>query len=141
MLTISEKQKQGWLEEFNVVGTLYQVLNEGRESLRTKRATYRCDEVEGIPLDFIIDVELKSRRALPAPLYEMFLRLSAMGQPELLPDAAKVLLGRAWQEWGLGVDGSYKSLYFRTKNDQVRSYLKGRNGSLDTDNGPIFVGA
>ena len=98
MLTISEKQKQGWLEEFNVVGTLYQVLNEGRESLRTKRATYRCDEVEGIPLDFIIDVELKSRRALPAPLYEMFLRLSAMGQPELLPDAAKVLLGRAWQE-------------------------------------------
>jgi hypothetical protein len=129
MLTINEKQKRDWLDEYSCVVTLYQVFNEGRESLRTKRATYRCDEVEGIPLDFIIDVELKSSRALPAPLYEMFLRLSAVGQPELLPDAAKLLLGKVWEEYSLGVEGSYRTLYFRTKNEQVRNFLKGRNGN------------
>lgn len=125
MLTITETQKQSWIEEFNCVSALYQVFNEGRESLRTKRAEYHGTEVPALPIDFVMDVELKSSRALPGSLHFMFLRLAAGGNLEVLPDAAKLLLGRTFKEYGLGVEGSYKSLYFKTKNEQVRSFMKG----------------
>jgi hypothetical protein len=129
MQTINELQKRDRLDIYQVVATLYQVLNEGRDSLRTKQAVYRCDEVQAIPLDFLLDVELKSSRALPAPLYEMFLRLIALGSPELLPDAAKLLLGRTYQEYGLGVEGAYRTLYYKVKNEQIRNYLKEQHGT------------
>lgn len=126
MLTFDEKQKQGWLEEYSIVSALYQVLNEGRAALRTKQAVYRNDEVQALAIDFLLDVELKSSRALPVPLYHMFLRLSETGNMELLPESAKLLLGRAYQAWGLGVEGSYKALYFKTKNEQMRGFMKGK---------------
>lgn len=128
MLTIDEQQRQGWLEEFNLVTALYLVLNEGRESLRTKRAEYRNDEVQAIPLDFLLDVELKARRALSETMYQMFLRLASTDSLEVLPEDAKLMLGMTWQEWGMGVEGSYKTLYFRTKNEQIRSFLKNMKG-------------
>lgn len=124
MLTIDEAKKQSWMEQFNDVVALYQVFVEGRESLRTKRAEYRCDEVQALPVDFVIDVELKAKRALPGPVYQMFLRLAAAASLDVLPDAAKIILGKTWFEYGLGVEGSYKALYFFTKNEQMRSYLK-----------------
>lgn len=139
MLTINETQKQRWFEEFSVVSALYQVFNEGRESLRTKQAIYRCDEVEGLPLDFLFDVELKAKRVLPGPLYYMFLRLASSGNLAVLPDAAKILLGKVWEEFGLGVEGSYRTLYFKTKNDQVRNFLKGLNGNI-TEGLELFGG-
>ena len=124
MISIDAKKKRGWLEEFATVSALYQVFSEGRNSLRTKRAEYRCDEVAALPIDFLMDVDLKARRVLPEPLYQMFLRLAAMGNLDVLPEAAKLLLGKVWFEYGLGVEGSYKTLYFRTKNEQIRSMLK-----------------
>ena len=140
MITIDEKQKRDWLEEYQCVMALYQVFNEGRESLRTKRAENRCDEVRAIPLDFLIDVELKAKRALPGPIYYMFLRLAAISNLEVLPEFAKLLLGRTFVEYGLGVDGSYRTLYFKAKNEQIRSYMKGMtNGvfSTTTDNADL----
>ncbi len=122
------------MESFNTTVALYQVFVEGRSTLRTKRAEYRCDEVEGLPIDFVIDVELKAKRALPEPVYQMFLRLAAAASLDVLPDAAKIILGKTWAEYGLGVEGSYKSLYFKTKNEQIRSFLK-ENKLDQRDNG------
>ncbi len=113
------------MEQFNDVVALYQVFNESRDTHRTKRAEYRCDEVPALPIDFMIDVELKAKRVLPTPMYEMFLRLTTLSNLELLPTAAKLLLGQVWKEYGLGVEGSYRTLYFKTKNEQVRNFLKG----------------
>lgn len=130
MLTIDKTRKQSWIEVFNNVVALYQVFLENRASLRTKRAAYRCDEVEALPIDFMADVEVKSKRALPEPLHFMFLRLAAIGSLDVLPEAAKIILGKTWDEYGLGVDGAYKTLYFKTKNDQVRSFMKGTNNGI-----------
>jgi len=140
MITFSEKQKRDWLEEYQTVVALYQVFVENRETLRTKQAEYRCDEVQALPIDFMIDVELKARRVLPLPLYTMFLR-----HPELLPETARVLLGQVWKEYGLGVEGSYRVLYFKAKNAQVRSFLEesynGMFGANDTDTSRTATGA
>ena len=132
MLTLDEKKKQGLLDEFATVTALYQTLNEGREHLRTKRAEYRNDEVQALPIDFLLDVEIKAKRALPSPLYAMFMRLASSCNIEVPPEAAKLLLGLTWKEYGLGVDGSYRRLYYTVKNDQIRSFLKGKNE--DTQN-------
>lgn len=144
MLTYNEARKQSWVEEFNDVAALYQVFVEGRESLRTKRAEYRCDEVQALPIDFLIDVELKAKRALPEPIYQMFLRLAATASLNVLPEAAKMILGKTWFEYGLGVEGSYKALYFTTKNEQIRNYLKEKAIDARDDGnstGDYFLGA
>lgn len=135
MLTFSETQKRGWLEEFSSVMALYQVFNESRDTHRPKRTEFICDEVPALPIDFMIDVELKAKRVLPPFMLSMFLRLTENSTLELLPEAAKVMLGKVWMEYGLGVEGGYKSLYFKVKNEQMRSFLKGViNGSSDSDN-------
>ena len=125
MTSIDQKKKQTWMEEFKTVAALYQVFAENKNSLRNKQVTYRGDEIESLPIDFLMDCDLKARRALPEPLYQMFLRLAAMGNLDVLPEAAKLLLGKVWFEYGLGVEGSYKTLYFRTKNEQIRSMAEG----------------
>ena len=121
------QQKRQWTEQFSDVAELYQIHNEGRGTLRAKQVSLNADdEVEALPIDFLIDVELKAARVLPQPLYDMFIRLAEVSQMVLLPDAAKLLLGRVWTEYNLGVSGSYAKLYFNTKNEQIRNYMKGK---------------
>jgi hypothetical protein len=52
--------------------------------------------------------------------------LAEVSEVRLLPDAAKLLLGKVWTEYGLGVEGSYRRLYYNTKNEQIRNYMKGK---------------
>lgn len=133
MLTFIQSQKRSWIEEFNNVMALYDTFNQQRGTLRGKRAEYNGYEVEALPIDFVADVEIKAKRALPAPVHFMFLRLASEGALELLPEAAKIILGRTFKEYSMGVDGSYSRLYYTTKNEQVRAFLKER------DNGNIGV--
>lgn len=131
-MIFSAQQKRQWAEQFNDVAELYQIHNEGRGTLRAKQVTLDADnEAEALPLDFLIDVELKAARVLPQPLFDMFLRLVEVSELRLLPDAAKLLLGKVWTEYNLGVEGSYRRLYFNTKNEQIRNYMKGKlNGEF-----------
>ena len=134
-MIFSAQQKRSWIEVFNDVAELYQVHNEGRGTLRAKQVSLNADdEVEALPIDFLIDVELKSARVLPSPLFDMFIRLAEVSQMSLLPDAAKLLLGRVWTEYGLGVDGNYRKLYWNTKNEQMRNYMKGKINGRETQN-------
>ena len=132
-MIFSAQQKRDWNETFNDVSALYQVHNEGRGTLRAKQVSLNADdEVEALPIDFLIDVELKAARVLPAPLLDMFMRLAEVSQMVLLPDAAKLLLGRVWAEYGLGVEGAYRKLYYNTKNEQIRNYMKGKADAYTT---------
>src|ERR1700676_1938878 len=128
MITFSEQQKHDWLDEFNCVAALYQIL-KGQNSLRLiigsvrivpsicvldsasekkkLQRTLRRAEVQEVPLDFLWDVELKAKRSLTAPLYNMFIRLGIYENLNLLPEHAKLELGKVWKEWGLGVEGDY----------------------------------
>lgn len=132
MQTLSEQQKHRWLEEYACVQALYQVLNEGRDSLRVKRAEYHGDETLAAPLDFLLDVEIKAKCTLSEVYYFMFLR-----NPELIPEHLKKELGRVYVEYGLGPEGAYRTLFFRARNDQIRSYMKGVyngiNGTFSAD--------
>ena len=56
---------------------------------------------------------------------------------DLLSEVLREALGRTFLEYGLGPEGTYSKLYFKTKNDQVRSYMKGvTNGLFRADDEP-----
>ncbi len=127
-MTIYElTQKRNWMETFNCVTALYYILKANSTALRVKQATYHAGEIQAQPVDFIIDVELKAKRLLGEPIYNVFLRAVYNENLELLPEYTREALGRTLSEYGLGPEGTYAKLYFSVKNEQVRSYMKGHN--------------
>jgi hypothetical protein len=126
-MTINEStQKQSLLDEFNSVCALYAILKTNSSSLRVKQAVYRQGEVSAEPLDFLIDVEIKTKRAIGQQFYDLFLRAVYNENLDILPEYLREALGKAWQEWGLGVEGAYRTLYFNAKNSQMREALRAR---------------
>lgn len=135
-MTIREvAQKERDLEAFNNVVALYYILKSNSTALRIKQAVYRADEVAALPLDFIIDVEIKTKRMLGESYYQLFLRAVYNEETEILPEYMREALGRLFQEYRLGPDGPYAKLFFAVKNEQTRSFMKEQNGRLDENNG------
>ncbi len=140
MTTREAELKRSWMESFSCVVALYSILKVNSMSLRVKQAVYRADEVASEPIDFIIDVETKVKRAVGQVFYDILLRAVYNENLELLSETLREALGRTFLDYGLTPDGTYRRLYYNVKNDQIRSYLKGaNNGRADTDNGPFAV--
>ena len=78
-------------------------------------------------LDFIIDVEIKVKRTVGQQFYDIFIRAVFNENLEILSETLREVLGKTFREHGLGPDGAYARLYYDIKNEQVRSYMKGRN--------------
>lgn len=130
-MTIYElTQKRNWMETFNNVTALYYTLKANSTSLRVKQATCRAGEITAQPLDFIIDVEIKTKRLLGEPIYNVFLRAVYNENLELLPEYTREALGRVFSEYGLGPEGTYAKLFYAVKNEQVRSYMKGNHAGI-----------
>lgn len=111
------------MDTFSNVTALYTILKASAASLRIKQAIMRADELEPQPIDFVIDVEIKTKRLLGEPIYNLFLRAVFNENLDLLPEYTQAALGRDWLSYGLGPDGTYRKLYFKIKNEQVRSFL------------------
>lgn len=126
MSIYSKTQERDYNNMFSCVMALYTALQDGRESLRLKRAEIKQNgEVEAVALDFLIDVELKGERSLPYPEGRMFVRVAQAGNYDILSSEMKTFLGNVFMEYGLGPEGAYRMLYFKTKNEQVREAMKG----------------
>jgi hypothetical protein len=124
-MTTSETKKRDYNDMWSCVMALYAVLQDGRDALRVKQATIRQNgEVEALAIDFLIDVELKGSRSLSYPESQMFTRVIRAGNHDILPSEMKTFLGRIFTEYGLGPEGTYRQLFFKTKNEQVRQALK-----------------
>lgn len=135
-MTIREAElKRSWMEAFNNVVSLYSILKANSTALRVKQAVYRADEVESQPIDFVIDVEIKAKRLLGEPIYNVFLRAVFNEELEILPEYTREALGRNWISYGLGPEGAYRKLYFTVKNAQTRSFMKEQNGRPDANDG------
>lgn len=133
-MIISIAQKQSWLEVFDSVMALYATFKDNPNVLRVRQAEYRQDEVAPEPLDFVIDVEIKAKRELnSSSAYRAFLSMANSEQYRELPVTMKVVLGRVWNDYSLGVDGAYRRLYYITKQDNMRGALKGAtNGATQS---------
>jgi len=133
MTTHELQQRERNIENFNSVVALYSVLKSNSASLRVKQVAYRADEAECLPVDYILDVEIKAKRAVGQRFYDMFLRAVYNENLEILSETLREALGRTFVEYGLGPDGAYARLYYKIKNDQIRSYMKEQNGNFRAD--------
>jgi hypothetical protein len=133
MTTHELQQRERNIENFNSVVALYSVLKSNSASLRVKQVAYRADEAECLPVDYILDVEIKAKRAVGQRFYDMFLRAVYNENLEILSETLREALGRTFVEYGLGPDGAYARLYYRIKNDQIRSYMREQNGNFRAD--------
>jgi hypothetical protein len=128
MTTHEIEQKKRDMESFLNVVALYSVLKSNTATMRVKQAIMRANELEPQPIDFVIDVEIKVKRLLGEQIYNLFLRAVFNENLDLLPEHVQEALGKDWSSYGLGPEGTYAKLYFRIKNEQVRSFLKEQNG-------------
>lgn len=120
---------------YNSVVALYSVLLEGREQLRVRRAVLGVNnECKAEELDFLADVELRAKQALSPKQYALFLAYTLASAPYLVPEDAQLALGTVWNANGLSLDGSYRSLYFKIKNQNERDAMRARvNGNTESD--------
>ena len=111
-------------DTFKNVIALYTALIENRHNMRVRQVELNMNgEVTAEPLDFLLDVEKKARRVLTPRQYTLFYLYSLHNHPELIPADVQLALGTVWCENDLGIDGPYRTLYFRVKNKTDRERL------------------
>jgi hypothetical protein len=126
MLNLSDSKKRDWLEEFDAVSALYMEARNDKQ-LRPRKAITMNREVpvkqayDYHGLDFVCDVEIKAKRVLPPNLFVMFKALAEQYSLHLLPEPAKIILGKCWKEYKLGVDGHYAVVHFVLCNGSPRA--------------------
>lgn len=100
---------------FTDVMALYEAL-QSSHSVCVRRAQLNLrGEVPAEAIDFICDVEIKAKRA------GFDIHSLASGDP--IERSAKQSAGKAFLEGGLHIDGDYKTLYFRIKNQAARNSM------------------
>lgn len=110
---------------FQDVMALYTALHTSHLSVKRAKLNLR-NQVNAEPIDFICDVEIKAKRALSWAEWTWFERTSATPDGyTVLPRHLKQLLGKAFKEGGLHIDGDYKTLYFLAKNAHADSSSEG----------------
>jgi hypothetical protein len=104
-----------WDMVYGEVMALYAALQDSQD-FQVRRAEMKQGEVRAEPLDFIMDVDLKAARYLNSTGASIMWG-KVMRQPEYkLPLDLREGLGEVFFFSNLGIEGHYKTLYFRTKN-------------------------
>lgn len=74
-------------------------------------------------IDFLADVEIKARRVLPFIIYSVFLRVAESGTYDVLPTQFKQQLGKEFLKRKMNLDGDYRVLYYKAKNQRLYETL------------------
>lgn len=130
--SFDERPQEG--EIYLEVMALYTAIKDTPGILRVQRAEMRQGEVKALPIDFIIDVELKAKRAIVYGPFAQSEWAEVMAEPnkyEGVSEFTRRALGRTFNEYGLGVDGAYRMLYWRTKNNKHYKPKEEVNGIFD----------
>lgn len=117
-MVANKSERSHYDEVFNNVMALYFTL-QGSGSLKVNRVDMKQGEAKAEPLDFTIDVEIKAKRSLYGlPYVELEWLASLRNEDRILPIGVRELLGKTFEDNNLGVDGHYRMLYYRTKNNK-----------------------
>lgn len=102
----------------------------------------KSGEIQAEPIDFVCDIELKAKIALSnisrGAWDEWQKVLDDPDSYELLPEDLRMVLGFTFGTNLLGVDGDYRRLYWRAKQEQDRRAVTPRE---DEDDAGIIADA
>jgi hypothetical protein len=118
---MSEKKIEAQLfqDTFLNVLALYTAL-KGMPSQGVRRAELKQGEVTPEAIDFIADVEIKSKRTLPPHYYRRLMYLVSMDRYQELPVDVQSELGQVFLKSNMNYDGDYRVLYYRAKNARLQ---------------------
>jgi glycine cleavage system protein P-like pyridoxal-binding family len=109
----SKKDLLRFEEAYSNVMALYATLkDQPSKSLRNESA-----------IDFFADVEIKARRILPPTIYAIFLRMAYQGVYDVLPTNLKQDLGKEFIKRKMNIDGDYRVLYYKAKNQRLHESI------------------
>ena len=93
-------------------------------SYTPRRAELKQGEVTAEPLDYMADIQLKSKRILSPIEYAMLLRLIENETPDVLPTHLEQKLGEQFLKSKLDASGDYRVLYYRAKNARLHDTIE-----------------
>jgi hypothetical protein len=99
---------------------LYAALKDAND-FRVRRAEIRQGGVPAEPIDFVCDVEYRAKQAVLRnprlqPMWQILLR--DPWDYESMPEQYREEIGQEFLTGNLGIEGDYKVLYFRVKNNK-----------------------
>lgn len=103
---------------FQNVSALYCILKQG-EPHSMRRAELKQGVCTAEPVDFIADFELRCKRTLNPIQCRLVLNYVTNDRCQSIPKSIQHLLGRLFLETDLSVDGAYRILFYRAKNNQL----------------------
>ena len=115
-----EHELLGYEDVFSNVMALYSVLKNGSRPQSIRRAELKQGEVIAEPIDFISDVEIKTKRLLNSTQYRLLMKFVADDKYDSVPKTIKQQLGLLFLRSDMNYDGAYRVLYFRAKNNQLQ---------------------
>ena len=115
-----EHELLGYEDVFSNVMALYSVLKNGGRPQSIRRAELKQGEVIAEPIDFISDVEIKTKRLLNSTQYRLLMKFVADDKYDSVPKTIKQQLGLLFLRSDMNYDGAYRILYFRAKNNQLQ---------------------
>lgn len=146
---VKERQDRppSWDEVYLNTMALYALIKSSPGTIRVKRADMKQGEVAAEPVDFICDVELKAKQALMCDTGQIVPHWYAEWQKvlddpdsyELLSTDLRTLIGFTFGIKLLGVDGDYRRLYWRYKQDQDRRSILTEESEDDNAGDDFFA--
>jgi hypothetical protein len=108
-------ETQTFKDVFLNVSALYAILRGTPQDIVINKQ----GKVVADPIYFLADVEIKAKRTLSPLYYKVFLQLAENGDYGMLPIDLQNALGEAFLRGDLNLDGAYRYLYYRAKNDRL----------------------
>lgn len=132
----SEKKMSHADRVYHETMALFAALKDNPNGIQVRRAEIRQGEVKAEPIDFIADVQIKASRYINSlgdtkaevrDHWDYVLRNP--DNYDLLWVGIREALGQAFDTGKLGIDGDYKLLYFRVKNNRERAPKEASSGN------------
>ncbi len=114
----AEVEETLFRDVFQNVLTLYTVL-KAQPSQSIRRAELRQGEVTAEAVDFMADVEIKSKRVLTPAQYRLLMINVSNDALENVPKDVQQQLGLMFLRSNLNFDGDYRVLYYKAKNNRL----------------------
>lgn len=116
-----KKEAQAFEDIFSNVFALYYALkSESRPQSVRRAALNAAGEVKAEAIDFLADVEIKSKRVLNVDQYRRLMSLVALDRYNDVPVLYKQSLGLMFLRNDLNYDGAYRVLYYQAKNNRLQ---------------------
>lgn len=117
-------ETQTYQDAFLNVMALYSALKAQPVQGVRRAELNQAGEVKPEMVDFMMDVEIKSRRILTPFRYRQLLALALEDKYDQMPIDLQNDLGQLFLRSNLNYDGDYRVLYFQAKNEHLSNAVE-----------------